>query len=92
MTIGSERMLISTDILVEGVDFDLAYASGEDVGWKAMAANLSDLAAMGGRGTHAVATLSLPDATAIELVDGILDGLLTCARRWGTALVGGDVS
>src|SRR3990170_4804076 len=55
----SKRVLFTTDVMVEGIDFDLAYSSGPDIGWKALAVNVSDIAAMGGQPTHAVVTLSL---------------------------------
>jgi thiamine-monophosphate kinase len=86
------RLLYTTDLMVEGVDFDVAYASGHDVGWKAMAVNVSDIAAMGGRPTHAVATLGLRLDVLVAFVDAVVDGMLEAADRWGAALVGGDIS
>ena len=84
--------IVTTDMLVEGEDFDLTYCEGFDVGWKALAANVSDVAAMAGRPTHAVATLALPPDTPVALVDGIARGLAAAAQRWAVAVVGGDVS
>lgn len=84
--------LFTTDTMVEGEDFDLAYCSGFDLGWKAVAVNVSDVAAMGGRPAHAVATLALPPSTPVALADGIGRGLAAAARRWDVAVVGGDVS
>lgn len=89
---GSGRILVTTDVLVENVDFDLAYCSPADVGWKAVAVNVSDIAAMAGRPTRAVAALSLPGSTPVAVVDGILEGMVEAAERWGLVLVGGDVS
>lgn len=83
--------IVTTDTIVEGVDFDLAYCDGADVGWKALAINVSDVAAMAGRPTHAVATLTLPPSTPVELVEGIARGLADAARRWDVAVVGGDL-
>jgi thiamine-monophosphate kinase len=84
--------LLAVDMLVEDVDFELTWASGADVGWKAMAVNASDIAAMSGTPRCAVASLCLPAAAELELVDGIVDGMLDAGRRWGAALVGGDLS
>jgi thiamine-monophosphate kinase len=86
------QTLFTTDVLVEGVDFELTWASGVDVGWKAMAVNASDLAAMGGRPTHAVVSLALPADTPVSVTDAIGEGLVEAKERWEIALVGGDVS
>jgi len=84
--------LVTTDLLVEGTHFDLATATLADAGWKVMARNISDIAAMGGRSTVAVMSAALPrgftDEQARELVRGALD----CAREFGVRLVGGDIS
>ncbi|CAN5731634.1 thiamine-phosphate kinase [soil metagenome] len=85
-------LLFTTDMVVQGVDFDPAWSSPWDVGWKALAANASDVAAMGGRPRYAVAALSMPPDTTVATVDGIVDGLAAAARRWGISVVGGDIS
>jgi thiamine-monophosphate kinase len=92
VTVPGREALFTTDSLVEGVDFQLAWVSGEDVGWKAMAVNASDIAAMGGRPSHAVVTLCVHPATEIALLDGLVDGIIAAGRRWGISLVGGDLS
>jgi thiamine-monophosphate kinase len=86
------RTLFTTDVLVEGVDFELAWASGVDVGWKAIAVNASDIAAMGGRPTHAVVSLALPAGTPVSVTDAIGEGLVEAKERWDIAVVGGDFS
>jgi thiamine-monophosphate kinase len=85
-------MLYTTDLLVEGVDFDLGWCAGGDVGWKAVAVNASDVAAMGGLPRYAVVALALPSDSAVALVDDLVEGMLAAASRWGIAVVGGDVS
>jgi thiamine-monophosphate kinase len=87
-----ERVVLTTDVLVQGIDFDFAYCPPQDAGWKAMAVNVSDIAAMGAVPRHAVATLSLPPDTSVVDVESILDGMLGAAEMYGTKLVGGDVS
>ena len=83
--------LIATDLLVEGVHFRSDWASPADVGWKALAVNLSDLAAMGGTPESAVVAVALP-AERPGVADEVLDGLLECAARFTCPLVGGDTS
>ena len=85
------RVVATTDVLVEGVHFRRDWSSGYDVGRKAAAANLADVAAMGGRGTALLIGLAaptdLPLAWALELTDGLRDE----AALVGAAVVGGDV-
>lgn len=92
VSLAGARTVVTTDSLVEGHDFDLSYCEGFDVGWKALAVNVSDVAAMAGTPTHAVATIMLPPSTPVTLVDGIARGLAAAASRWEVAVVGGDVS
>jgi thiamine-monophosphate kinase len=92
VTAPGPRLLLTTDVMTEGVDFDLAYASGHDIGWKSVAVNVSDVAAMGGRPTRAVATLALRLDVRLAFVDALVDGMLQAAERWGLSVVGGDIS
>jgi thiamine-monophosphate kinase len=89
---GAAALLLTTDLLVEGIDFDTTYCSGGDVGWKALAASASDIAAMCGQPSHAVVALGLPPATTIVWIDEFLDGLMDAAGTWDLAVVGGDIS
>jgi len=84
--------LITTDALVDGVHFDLATASPRDVGWKAMACSVSDIAAMGGRSSVAVVSAALPRGFEAEDARDLVRGMLACAREFGLQLVGGDVT
>jgi thiamine-monophosphate kinase len=85
-------LLLTTDMLVDGVHFDLARAEPRDVGWKALACSISDVAAMGGRSTAAVASTALPRGTDEALAHGLVRGLLECGEAYGVCLVGGDVT
>jgi len=87
-----DPLLFTTDVMVEGVDFDRAYCSGGDVGWKAIAINASDIAAMGGAPSHAVVGLSLPSDTQVDFVDDMVAGVSAAAQRWSLAVAGGDIS
>lgn len=84
--------VVTTDALVEGVHFDRRFCPPDAIGHKALAVNLSDLAAMGASPRAALLSLVLPDDLAVGDVDGILDGLLALADRFRVALVGGNIT
>lgn len=84
--------ILTTDALVEGVHFDLRYSSPADVGHKALAVNLSDIAAMGGVPRFALLSLMLPAPCTMETIDGMLDGLLALAARSKVAIAGGNIT
>ncbi len=84
--------VLTTDALVEGVHFDRRFSSPADIGYKALAVNVSDVAAMGGAPRLALLSLMLPPATPLADVDGLLDGLLQVAAATGVTLAGGNIS
>jgi thiamine-monophosphate kinase len=84
--------VLTTDAVVEGIHFDRRYSSLADVGYKALAVNISDLAAMGAQPEFALLSLLLPDGTTIGDVDALLDGLLEMAASSRTSLIGGNIS
>lgn len=86
------RLVITTDVLVEGVDFTRNTFRPDDLGWKAMAVNVSDISAMGGVAHIAVVTLTLTKDITIVIFDDIARGLLEAGAEWGVSLVGGDIS
>lgn len=88
----SALVLITTDALVEGIHFDRATAPARLVGRKALAVNLSDVAAMGGIGRYATVSLLLPPDTSVGWVDSLYDGLLERAAEAGVAIVGGNLA
>ena len=83
-------LVVATDTLNAGVHFPVQTAPA-DIGWKALAVNLSDLAAMGAQPAWCTLSLSLPGSDA-AWVDGFLDGFLALAQQHGVALVGGDTT
>jgi thiamine-monophosphate kinase len=85
------RIVVTTDMLVEGRHFRRDWSEASDIGHKAAAENLADIAAMGAVPTALVVAMALPPDTTIGWVDGFLEGLLGEARRGGAALVGGDL-
>ena len=84
--------VITTDALVEGVHFDRAYVPASAIGHKALAVNLSDLAAMGAEGRAALLSLVLPGAMRVAEFDALLDGWFALAGRYAVTLVGGNIS
>jgi thiamine-monophosphate kinase len=84
-------MVTTTDTMVEGVHFTSQTTPWPDVGWKVMAANLSDVAAMGALPLGAVVTLGLPGELALAEIEGLYQGMLEACRRYQLLLVGGDV-
>jgi thiamine-monophosphate kinase len=86
------QVVLTTDALIEGVHFDRAISSAGDIGYKALAVNLSDLAAMGATPRWALLSLALPNSTEVEEVEALIDGLVTLATAENTALVGGNLT
>ena len=82
----------TTDALVDGVHFDRRFVPPPAIGHRALAASLSDLAAMGSRPRAALLSLALPGALELDAFDGLIDGMLALARRHGVALVGGNIT
>jgi len=86
------RLVVTTDVLVEGLDFTAELSEPEDWGWKAVAANLSDLAAMAAEARWLVLALTVPDATPVPTLERVYAGVGEACRAYGVTLVGGDVS
>jgi thiamine-monophosphate kinase len=84
------RLLLTTDLLAEGVHFRRAWASPADLGWKLAAVNVSDIAAMGGRPLWALLSLALPRNLEAGFASGLRRGLREAAGRFTFAIVGGD--
>lgn len=86
------NLLLAVDAVVEKVDFDLSYATGEDIGWRGIAVNVSDMAAMAGHPAYALASLTMRRDMPLDVFDGILEGLVLAAEEYDLELVGGDLS
>jgi thiamine-monophosphate kinase len=88
----SEDWLYTTDMLIEGTHFRRETHRASDVGWKALARGLSDIAAMGGEPRFCLLSLAVTSWVDARWLRGFYDGLLSLAVRAGTALVGGDLA
>jgi thiamine-monophosphate kinase len=86
------RVVVTTDVLVEGVHFRRQWSSGYDVGRKAAAANLADVMAMGGTGTALLVGLSTPPDLPLDWALALADGLRDEATVVGAVVVGGDIT
>ena len=100
------RQLLTADSFVEKVHFrrewtsargrrsgrDAGLAGARDAGWKALAANISDIAAAGGIPVAALVSLELPPETKVAWLKGFYSGLLSCARRYGLSVAGGNIT
>ena len=89
---GSKALLATTDILIEGVHFDRSWMNPYRLGKKALAVNLSDIAAMGGIPTYFLISLGLPKNLSFSFVSRFYRGLKAEAKRYRVDLAGGDTS
>jgi thiamine-monophosphate kinase len=89
--VGGGTVVVSTDMLVEGMHFRRDWSTGRDVGVKAAAQNLIDVAVMGGRATTLVVALGLPADLPVEWVEDLVTGLREEAAGQGASIVGGDL-
>jgi thiamine-monophosphate kinase len=86
-----ENLVVTTDVLVDRVHFSDRTTSAQDVGWRSVTANLSDLAAMGAMPMGITVGLGLPPATKVQWVEDLYRGLAACLERYDTGIVGGDI-
>jgi thiamine-monophosphate kinase len=89
---GAAIQLATTDAMVQGVHFSPDTATWQEVGWKSLTINLSDIAAMGGIPQYALVALNLPEDTEVADVARLYKGMIDCARQFKLAIVGGNIS
>ena len=82
--------ILTTDAFAEGIHFDLTFTSMKHLGWKAMAANLSDIAAMGGTPRFATVAISLPSKITVPMVEELYAGVAASMKAYAYRVVGGD--
>ncbi len=86
-----QQWVVTTDVLVDGVHFSDRTTPPHSAGWRAVAANLSDLAAMGATGLGITVGLSLPPDCSVDWVKQLYQGMAACLAPYGIPIVGGDV-
>jgi thiamine-monophosphate kinase len=86
-----QSLVVTTDVLVDNIHFSEITTSPEDVGWRAAAANLSDIAAMGASPLGITVGLGLPGDTLVSWVERLYQGMTECLRKYNTPIVGGDI-
>lgn len=91
VTDSKQSLVVTTDVLVDGVHFSNVTTSPEDAGWRAAAANLSDLAAMGASPLGITVGLALPGDRAVSWVERLYEGMTSCLEKYHTPIVGGDI-
>jgi thiamine-monophosphate kinase len=84
--------LATVDTMVQDIHFNLATISWRELGWKSLAINLSDIAAMGGVPEYALIALAIPEDTPVEDITALYDGIIEMAKESGSAIIGGNVS
>ena len=88
---GEATELFTTDTMVEGVHFNRSTTPWTDLGWKSLASNISDIAAMGGLPMYALVTLGLPPETDVDHLKELYAGMMQISNTYGVAIVGGDL-
>lgn len=89
---GTEQVVLSTDFLIEGVHFDLAYMPLKHLGYKAVAVNVSDLCAMNARPTQVTVSIAVSNRFTLEALEELYAGIALAASAFKIDLVGGDTS
>jgi thiamine-monophosphate kinase len=87
-----KQVLVTTDVLLEGIHFDLVYTPLKHLGYKAAIINFSDIFAMNGQPKQIVVTLGISKRMSVESVDDLYSGILLACEKYGVDLVGGDTS
>jgi len=87
---GRQNLLITADMMIEGVHFDLSYTTFYQLGHKFLAVNVSDVLAMGGRPEHFTVSLGIPKTLTSENIDDLYKGMSWTGRSFGVDITGGD--
>ena len=90
--VGKDYLLLSTDMLIEGVHFDLSYMPIQHLGYKSISINVSDIAAMNGSPEQVVVSLGLSNRFSVEAVEKLYEGMKFACKDFNVDLVGGDTT
>lgn len=83
-------LLVTTDMMIENVHFIVTGNNGRQVGYRVMAANVSDIASMGGRPTQAVISIGVYPEMEVSFIESVYEGMKACCKAYGVNIVGGD--
>ena len=86
------KVLVTTDLLIENVHFDLSYTPLKHLGYKAIAINLSDVASMMGKPEQVTISIAMSSKFTVEAIEEIYKGMKLCCNRYGVDIVGGDTT
>jgi thiamine-monophosphate kinase len=89
---GDHAVLVSTDMLVEGIHFDLSYTPLKHLGYKSVAVNVSDIAAMNGKAEQITVSIAISNRFSLEAIDELYEGIHAACRNYKVDLVGGDTT
>jgi thiamine-monophosphate kinase len=89
---GSKKAIISTDLLVEGVHFDLAYMPLRHLGYKAVVANISDICAMNAKPTQITVSIAVSNRFPLEALEELFDGITMASKVYNVDVIGGDTT
>ncbi|MDA9967763.1 thiamine-phosphate kinase [Salibacteraceae bacterium] len=89
---GDKYLLVSTDMLMEGVHFDLSYAPLKHLGYKSVIVNLSDIYAMNGKATQITISIAVSNRFSLEAIDAFYEGAKLAAEIYGVDIIGGDTT
>ncbi|MCR5861270.1 thiamine-phosphate kinase [Flavobacterium sp. J372] len=87
-----KKTVISTDLLIEGVHFDLAYMPLKHLGYKAVVVNISDICAMNATPTHITVSIAVSNRFPVEALEELYDGIKLAAKVYGVDIIGGDTT
>ncbi|MCB0514799.1 MAG: thiamine-phosphate kinase [Chitinophagales bacterium] len=89
---GQQKTVVSTDLLMEGVHFDLMYSPFKHLGYKAVIVNLSDIYAMNAQPLQFTFSIAISSKFTLEALEALYDGVATACKHYGVDLIGGDTS
>lgn len=88
----NKKIVVSTDLLIEGVHFDLAYMPLKHLGYKAVVVNVSDICAMNAKPTQITISIAVSNRFPLEAIEEFYDGVVTASKVYGVDIVGGDTT
>ena len=89
---GDKKIVVSTDLLIEGVHFDLAYMPLKHLGYKAVVANISDICAMNAKATQITVSIAVSNRFPLEALEDLFDGITVASREYNVDVIGGDTT